>query len=231
MNNIPVIELQAVSHDFDGVQVLRGVDLRLSEPRIAIIGDNGSGKSTLARMLNGLLLPRAGQVLVDGVSTRDDASAARLAVGLVFQNPEHQIVMPTVEEDLAFGPRNLNLSKAEIAARMDDLLPRYGLDDKRQRPAHLLSGGEKKLLSILSVVIMRPRTIVFDEPMTSLDRRNRARIAGVMAELPQQLITITHDLDLVADYDRVILMAGGQVVADGPPGAVIAQYAKQDETV
>jgi len=231
MNNIPVIELQAVSHDFDGVQVLRGVDLRLSEPRIAIIGDNGSGKSTLARMLNGLLLPRAGQVLVDGVSTRDDASAARLVVGLVFQNPEHQIVMPTVEEDLAFGPRNLNLSKAEIATRMDDLLPRYGLDDKRQRPAHLLSGGEKKLLSILSVVIMRPRTIVFDEPMTSLDRRNRARIAGVMAELPHQLITITHDLDLIADYDRALLMAGGQVVADGPPGAVIAQYAKQDETV
>jgi len=231
MSDMPVIELQAVSHDFDGVAVLNGVDLQLSEPRIAIIGDNGSGKSTLARMLNGLLLPRAGQVLVDGVSTRDDASAARLAVGLVFQNPEHQIVMPTVEEDLAFGPRNLNLSKAEIATRMDDLLPRYGLDDKRQRPAHLLSGGEKKLLSILSVVIMRPRTIVFDEPMTSLDRRNRARIAGVMAELPQQLITITHDLDLVADYDRVILMAGGQVVADGPPGAVIAQYAKQDETV
>jgi len=231
MNNIPVIELQAVSHDFDGVQVLRGVDLQLSEPRIAIIGDNGSGKSTLARMLNGLLLPRAGQVLVDGVSTRDDASAARLVVGLVFQNPEHQIVMPTVEEDLAFGPRNLNLSKAEIATRMDDLLPRYGLDDKRQRPAHLLSGGEKKLLSILSVVIMRPRTIVFDEPMTSLDRRNRARIAGVMAELPQQLITITHDLDLVADYDRVILLSAGKVAADGPPGGVIAHYAKQDETV
>jgi biotin transport system ATP-binding protein len=231
MSDIPVIELQAVSHDFDGVQVLRDVDLRLSERRIAIIGDNGSGKSTLARMLNGLLLPRAGQVLIEGVSTRDDASAARLAVGLVFQNPEHQIVMPTVEEDLAFGPRNLNLSKAEIAARMDDLLPRYGLDDKRQRPAHLLSGGEKKLLSILSVVIMRPRTIVFDEPMTSLDRRNRARIAGVMAELPQQLITITHDLDLIADYDRVILLSAGKVAADGPPGGVIAQYTQQEETV
>ena len=231
MSDIPVIELRGLSHDFDGVPVLRGLNLRLAERRIAIIGDNGSGKSTLARMLNGLLLPRDGEVLVDGVSTRKDAKAARAAVGLVFQNPEHQIVMPTVEEDLAFGPRNLNLSKAEITARMDDLLPRYGLDDKRQRPAHLLSGGEKKLLSILSVVIMRPRTIVLDEPMTSLDRRNRARIARVMAELPQQLITITHDLDLIADYDRVILLSAGKVAADGPPRAVIAQYAQQDETV
>ena len=224
MSDLPVIELRGVSHDFDGGQVLRGLNLRLAERRIAIIGDNGSGKSTLARMLNGLLLPRDGEVLVDGVSTRKDAKAARAAVGLVFQNPEHQIVMPTVEEDLAFGPRNLNLSKSEIAARMDDLLPRYGLMDKRQQSAHLLSGGEKKLLSILSVVIMRPRTIVFDEPMTSLDRRNRARIAQVMTQLPQQLITITHDLDLIADYDRVILLAGGQVAADGPPAQVIARY-------
>lgn len=231
MSDLPVIELRGLSHDFDGVPVLRGLNLRLAERRVAIIGDNGSGKSTLARMLNGLLLPRDGEVLIDGVSTRKDAKAARGAVGLVFQNPEHQIVMPTVEEDLAFGPRNLNLSKAEIAARMDDLLPRYGLDDKRQRPAHLLSGGEKKLLSILSVVIMRPRTIVLDEPMTSLDRRNRARIAKVMAGLPQQLITITHDLDLIADYDRAVLLAGGQVAVDGPPMQVIARYTEADETV
>jgi len=229
VTDAPVIELRGVRHDFDGAPVLHGLDLRLAERRIAIIGDNGSGKSTLARMLNGLLLPRAGEVLIDGVSTRKDAKAARAAVGLVFQNPEHQIVMPTVEEDLAFGPRNLNLPHEEVAARVDDLLTRYGLAEKRMQPAHLLSGGEKKLLSILSVVIMRPRTIVFDEPMTSLDRRNRARIARVMAELPQQLITITHDLDLVADYDRAILIAGGEVAADGPPQDVIARYAEQDE--
>lgn len=229
MTDAPVIELRDVRHDFDGAPVLRGLNLRLAERRIGIIGDNGSGKSTLARMLNGLLLPRAGQVLVGGVSTRKDAKAARAAVGLVFQNPEHQIVMPTVEEDLAFGPRNLNLPRAEVAARVDDLLTRYGLADKRTQPAHLLSGGEKKLLSILSVVIMRPRTIVFDEPMTSLDRRNRARIARVMTELPQQLVTITHDLDLIADYDRAILLAGGEVAADGPPGEVIARYEEQSE--
>ena len=229
MTDAPVIELRGVRHDFDGVTVLRGLNLRLAERRIAIIGDNGSGKSTLARMLNGLLVPRAGKVLVDGVSTRKDAKAARAAVGLVFQNPEHQIVMPTVEEDLAFGPRNLNLPREEVAARVDDLLARYGLADKRTQPAHLLSGGEKKLLSILSVVIMRPRTIVFDEPMTSLDRRNRARIAKVMAELPQQLVTITHDLDLIADYDRAILLAGGEVAADGQPDEVIARYEERDE--
>jgi len=226
---VPVIEVRDVRHDFDGVPVLRGLSLRLADRRIAIIGDNGSGKSTLARMLNGLLLPRMGEVLIDGISTSKDAKAARAAVGLIFQNPEHQIVMPTVEEDLAFGPRNLNLPRDEVAARVDHLLTRHGLADKRTQPAHLLSGGEKKLLSILSVVIMRPRTIVFDEPMTSLDRRNRARIARVMAELPQQLITITHDLDLIADYDRAILLAGGEVVAEGPPGEVIARYEEQDE--
>jgi biotin transport system ATP-binding protein len=226
---MPLIELRDVSHDFDAVPVLRGLNLRLTERRIAIIGDNGSGKSTLARMLNGLLLPRAGEVVVGGVSTRREAKAARAAVGLVFQNPEHQIVMPTVEEDLAFGPRNLNLPREEIAARVNDLLGQYGLDDKRTQPAHLLSGGEKKLLSILSVVIMRPRTILFDEPMTSLDRRNRARISQVMAELPQQLITITHDLDLIAGYDRAILLAGGEVAADGPPESVVAQYEQRDE--
>ncbi len=224
-----MIEVRDVRHDFDGVPVLRGLSLRLADRRIAIIGDNGSGKSTLARMLNGLLLPRMGEVLIDGISTSKDAKAARAAVGLIFQNPEHQIVMPTVEEDLAFGPRNLNLPRDEVAARVDHLLTRHGLADKRTQPAHLLSGGEKKLLSILSVVIMRPRTIVFDEPMTSLDRRNRARIARVMAELPQQLITITHDLDLIADYDRAILLAGGEVVAEGPPGEVIARYEEQDE--
>lgn len=231
MTDLPVIELRGVSHHFDGVPVLRGVNLRLAERRIAIIGDNGSGKSTLARMLNGLLVPREGQVLVDGISTRDDPAAARLAVGLVFQNPEHQIVMPTVEEDLAFGPRNMNLPRAEIAARADDLLMRNGLADKRRHPAHLLSGGEKKLLSILSVLIMRPRAIVFDEPMTSLDRRNRARIAKVMAELPHQVVTITHDLGLIAGYDRAILLDGGEVAADGAPAHVVARYQEQDETV
>ncbi|MFP3920503.1 MAG: energy-coupling factor ABC transporter ATP-binding protein [Dichotomicrobium sp.] len=224
-----MIELRDVTHDFDGVPVLRGLSLRLAERRIAIIGDNGSGKSTLARMLNGLLVPRAGDVLVNDVSTRADPAAARAAVGLVFQNPEHQIVMPTVEEDLAFGPRNLNLPQAEITARVDDLLARYGLRDKRQRPAHLLSGGEKKLLSVLSVVIMAPRTIVFDEPMTSLDRRNRARMAGVIADLPQQVITITHDLDLIAGYDRAILMSAGEIADDGAPAEVIARYTAQDE--
>jgi biotin transport system ATP-binding protein len=230
MSDPPLIELRDVAHDFDGVPVLRGVSLRLAEPRIAIIGDNGSGKSTLARMLNGLLVPRTGEVLIDGVSARKDAAAARAAVGLVFQNPEHQIVMPTVEEDLAFGPRNLNLLKDEVSARVDELLTRHGLADKRQQPAHLLSGGEKKLLSILSVVIMAPRTIVFDEPMTSLDRRNRARIAHVMAALPHQLITITHDLGLIGDYDRAILLAGGEVVADGAPEDVIARYRERDAT-
>ncbi|MBC8050115.1 MAG: ABC transporter ATP-binding protein [Chitinophagales bacterium] len=219
-----MIELRGVSHAFDGAPVLRDVNLRLSERRIGVIGANGSGKSTFARALNGLLIPAQGEVLVDGVSTRKDGRAARRKVGLVFQNPEHQIVMPTVEEDLAFGPKNLGLDAAEIERRMSALLAGYGLAEKRTHAAHLLSGGEKKLLTLLSVVIMEPDVIVFDEPMNSLDLPSQRKITAVIDDLPQRVITITHDLALIKRYDRVILFERGAVAADGAPGDVIRHY-------
>lgn len=222
-----MIEIRDLSHAFDGRPVLSRVNLTLGERRIGIIGANGSGKSTFARMLNGLLMPDEGEVVVDGVSTRADVRAARLAVGMVFQNPEHQIVMPTVEEDLAFGLRNLNLGADEIALRVSKALSAHGLEDKRTQAAHLLSGGEKKLLSILSVIVMEPRYVVFDEPMTSLDLVNRRRIAAVMNGLAQTVITITHDLELIAGYDRVILLDKGRVAADGEPGRVIHHYVEE----
>jgi biotin transport system ATP-binding protein len=185
---------------------------------------NGSGKTTLARMLNGLLLPASGEVLVDGVSTAKDASRARRLVGYVFQNPEHQIVMPTVEEDIAFGLRNMNLPKAQIALKVDAILAAHGFTARRSAPAYLLSGGEQKLLSLLSVLVMEPRYIVFDEPLNSLDLAARRRFSRLMRDLPQSVITITHDFDLIADYDRALLIHDGRLAADGPPAEAVRRY-------
>jgi len=219
-----MIEIRTVSHSFDGTPVLCDVSLTLSERRIAIIGANGSGKTTLARMLNGLILPREGEVLVDGLSTRKKGNAVRERVGFVFQNPEHQIVMPTVEEDLAFGLQNMNLPRAEIAERVETMLAAHGFAEKRNAPAHLLSGGQQKLLTLLSVLIMEPRYIIFDEPMNSLDLAARRRLARLMDDLEQTVITITHDFDLIADYDRAILIHEGRVAADGLPHSIIRHY-------
>jgi biotin transport system ATP-binding protein len=219
-----MIEIKNVSHDFDGRPVLREIDLRLTERRIAIIGANGSGKTTLARMLNGLVAPRRGEVLVDGLSTTGDAAKVRRLVGFVFQNPEHQIVMPTVEEDIAFGLHNMNLPKPEIAARVDAILAAHRFTPKRSQPAYLLSGGEQKLLSLISVLVMDPRYVIFDEPLNSLDLATRRRLARLMHGLPQTTITITHDFELIADYDRALLIHDGRVAADGKPPEVIARY-------
>jgi biotin transport system ATP-binding protein len=219
-----MIELKAVSHHFDGRAVLSAIDLSLSEKRIAIIGANGSGKTTLARMLNGLILPDKGEVLVDGVSTAKDAARARRLVGYVFQNPEHQIVMPTVEEDIAFGLRNMNLPKAQIAAKVEAILDAHGFTGRRAAPAYLLSGGEQKLLSLISVLVMEPRYIVFDEPLNSLDLAARRRLSRLMRDLPQTAITITHDFELIADYERALLIHQGRLAADGPPGEVARRY-------
>ena len=136
-------------------------------------------------------------------------------MGYVFQNPEHQIVMPTVEEDLAFGLQNMNLPKAEIAARVGGMLAAHGLTDRRNAAAHLLSGGEQKLLTLLSVLVMEPRYVIFDEPLNSLDRAARRRLSALMDGLEQTVITITHDLDLIAGYDRAILIHDGRLAADG----------------
>lgn len=226
-----MIEIRNVSHAYDGTPVLRDISLELAEKRIAIIGANGSGKTTLARMLNGLLIPQTGDVFVDGISTRKDGAKVRRLVGYVFQNPEHQIVMPTVEEDLAFGLENMNLPKAEIEVRVDAMLFAHGLMDKRHAPAHLLSGGQQKLLTLLSVLVMEPKYILFDEPMNSLDLVARKRLSQLMDSLPQIVITITHDFDLIALYDRAILIDKGAVLADGKPGDVIDRYIATVEAV
>ncbi|MFC9995651.1 energy-coupling factor ABC transporter ATP-binding protein [Nocardia sp. NPDC127526] len=219
-----MIELSGVSHRFGEREVLRGIDLTLREDRIAVIGSNGSGKSTFARLLNGLQVPTEGQVRVDGLDTRKQGKAVRRQVGFVFQDPDVQIVMPTVAEDLAFGLKHHGLGKAEIADRVTEVLAEYGLSDYRDHPAHLLSGGQKQMLAIAAVLAVRPKYVIFDEPTTLLDLRNKRRITTLLHELPQQVVVISHDLDLLTHFDRVLVFDEGRIVADGSPETSIAHY-------
>jgi len=209
---------------YGGRHVLSDLSLELEQKRIGIIGANGSGKSTFARLLNGLTLPSNGRVMVHGFDTRREGKAVRRKVGFVFQNPEHQIVMPLVEEDLAFGLKNLRLDKAEIALRIDEVLGRYGLNHLRQQSAHLLSGGQKQLLAICGVLVMQPEMIVFDEPTTLLDLRNKRRISKLLAELPQQIVVVSHDREILADFDRILVLDEGRIVCDSPPDEALDFY-------
>lgn len=219
-----MIEIRNVSHRFGDREVLKGIDLRLSERRIGIVGSNGSGKSTFARLLNGLQLPTTGEVLVDGLDTRKDGKAVRRKIGFVFQNPDNQIVFPVVEEDLAFGLKNLHVGKAEIAAKVDAVLDRYGLAAYRNHSAHLLSGGQKQLLAISAVLVMEPQYVVFDEPTTLLDLRNKRKIARVIRELEQTAIVVSHDFELLRDCERVIVFDEGRVAVDDEPSRALDRY-------
>ncbi len=219
-----MIEISNVHHRFGEREVLRNVNLTLKEKRIAILGSNGSGKSTFARLLNGLVIPTSGTVHVDGVDTAKDGKAVRRKVGFVFQDPDNQIVFPIVEEDIAFGMKNLGFDKEAIARKTEEALSRYDLLSHRSHPSHLLSGGQKQLLAISGVLVMEPAYIVFDEPTTLLDLRNKKRVTQAISELEQTAIVVTHDLDMIRDYDRAIVFADGEVVWDDVPEAAIDRY-------
>jgi len=219
-----MVVLESVTHRFDGRTVLADVDLRLTERRVGVVGANGSGKSTLIRLLNALVLPDRGRVTVDGIDVRADPKAARRTVGFVFQNPDNQIVMPIVAEDLAFGLRGRKLDKAEVARRVDAALARFGLEHLRDQPAHRLSGGEKQLAAIAGVWITRPKLLVMDEPTTALDLRNRRLVIEAIRGLDEPVIAVTHDLEWLTEFDRVLLLDAGRVIADGPADAVVALY-------
>jgi len=219
-----LIELDKVSLRFGDLTVLDEVSLSLSEPRIAVVGANGSGKSTFARLLNGLVVPSDGEVRIDGLSTKTKARAVRRKVGFVFQNPDNQIVYPLVEEDIAFGLKNLGLPRTEIAARVDRVLARYGMESLRRRSAHLLSGGQKQMLAISGVLAMEPEIVVFDEPTTLLDLRNKRRVARAIAAMPQAAVVVSHDLEFLTDFDRVLVFDAGRVVCDDVPARAIPFY-------
>ena len=219
-----MIRLDAVTHRYGDRTVLRDVTLDLGEQRVAIIGANGSGKSTLARTFNGLVLPTDGTVSVDGRDTRRHGADVRRRVGFMFTDPDAQIVMPTVGEDIEFSLRRRGLSRLERQARVTEVLDRFGLAGHADHAAHLLSGGQKQLLALASVLVTEPSVLVCDEPTTLLDLRNTERVAALLLALPQQVVLVTHDLDLVAAYERVLVIDEGVVAYDGRPADAVRAY-------
>ena len=194
---------------------------------IAIAGSNGSGKSTFARCLNGLLLPTEGEILVDGMDTNDDDLIwdIRKKIGMVFQNPDNQIVSSMVEDEVAFGPENIGIENPELRKRVDNALKSVGMYEYRNREAHKLSGGQKQRIAIAGAVAMRPDCIVFDEPTAMLDPKGRSQVMKVIRELNDQGITIiliTHFMEEIAEADRVLVMKSGKLLADSVPEDVFA---------
>lgn len=219
-----MIEFRAVGHSFGDRVVLADIDLALSERRIGIIGANGSGKSTLARMINALVVPDRGSVHVNGIHAARHKRQVRREVGFIFSDPDRQIIMPTVSEDIELSLTRIERDKARRSARAAAVLAQFGLADHADHPAHLLSGGQKQLLALASVLVTGPAVLVADEPTTLLDLRNSSMLRDVFATLDEQLIVLTHDLDLLTDYDRVIVLDEGRVVADDEPTAAVATY-------
>lgn len=221
---MPTFDIQDVSHAFGERLVLNGVTTTLTEKRIAIIGPNGGGKSTFARLLNGLVSPTHGRVLLNGQDIADKATKVRTAVGFVFPDADNQIIMPTVREDLAFSLRRSGLSSADINRSVDSALAQIGLDNHADASPYTLSGGQKQMLALSAVLIAHPATVVADEPTTLLDLRNAAAIRRRLMGLEQQLITVTHDMDLARRADRVIRIENGRIADDGPAATVIDTY-------
>lgn len=210
--------------------VLDGVDLQIQEGSfVAVLGHNGSGKSTLAKHLNAILLPTGGKVWVDGMDTADDDRLLdiRRTVGMVFQNPDNQIVANVVEEDVAFAPENLGVPPLEIRKRVDDALAMVGMSEYTTHAPHLLSGGQKQRIAIAGVIAMRPRCIVLDEPTAMLDPIGRDEVLKTIRLLNKNhgitVVLITHHMDEAALADRLIVMAKGKIIADGPPKTVFQQ--------
>ncbi|MFW0788473.1 energy-coupling factor ABC transporter ATP-binding protein [Gordonia sp. CPCC 205333] len=221
----PTVEFEGVSHGYGDRRVLRDISATLSERRIGIVGANGSGKSTLARMINGLVAPDVGTVRVNGVNvTGRQRRRVRRDVGFIFSDPDRQVIMPTVIEDVELSLSRSDLTKDERAATVANVLARFGLAGHADHPSHLLSGGQKQLLALASVLVTRPRIIVADEPTTLLDLRNTRMLGEVFAGLDEQLIVISHDLDILVDFDRVLVLDEGQLVCDDAPAPALDYY-------
>lgn len=208
---------------------IKGVSLEIEEGSFtAIIGQNGSGKSTLAKNLNGLLLPSKGAVYVSGMDTRDEDKIwdIRQTAGMVFQNPDNQLVSAIVEDDVAFGPENIGIDPVEIRARVDEALDAVKMGKYKRKAPHLLSGGQKQRIAIAGVVAIRPRCIIFDEPTAMLDPRGRKDIMEIIEKLHREgttVILITHFMDEAVKADRVVIMNKGEILLDGTPEHVFSQ--------
>ena len=216
--------------DMPGVAVFEDMNLTVEEGTfVAVLGTNGCGKSTLAKHFNSILLPTGGKVWVCGLDTSDEdrLMQVRRNVGMVFQNPDNQIVANVVEEDVAFGPENLGIASPEIRHRVDKALKQVGMYEYREHAPHLLSGGQKQRIAIAGVIAMEPKCIVLDEPTAMLDPRGRREVIDTVSRLNKEkgitVVIITHHMDEAARADRVVVLHKGRVAADGSPKAVFSQ--------
>ena len=214
--------------EVSGKTALDGISLDIEKGSfVAIVGMNGSGKSTLAKCFNGLLVPSAGRVIVGGFDTAEEEHIwdVRRRVGMVFQNPDNQIVSSIVEDDVAFGPENLGVEPKEIRRRVDDALRRVGMYELKDKGAHMLSGGQKQRIAIAGAIAMRPECIVFDEPTAMLDPKGRASVMSIIRDLNAEGITcilITHFMSEAEQADRVIVLKKGKVLCDRTPEALFS---------
>ncbi|TGD44196.1 ABC transporter ATP-binding protein [Pseudotabrizicola sediminis] len=218
------IVLAGAAITLSGRPVLRDLSLHLSQQRIGIIGRNGSGKSTLLRLMAGLITPDNGTVRVEGCDPARDRKAMLAHLGILFQNPDHQILFPTVDEELAFGLIQMGVPKAGAHSRVTAHLAQHGRSHWLGASVATLSQGQRHWLCLQSVLLMQPRTILLDEPLAGLDLPTQTRLARSFAALPQRLITITHDPASLSSCDRVIWLEGGTVAADGPPAKVLPLF-------
>jgi len=218
------IQFQNASVTFEGRTALAPLDLSLSERRIGVIGLNGSGKTTFARLINGLTKPSTGRVIVNGLDTIKDADAVLKQVGFVFQNPQNQIILPIIRDDIAFGLKNRGVGKIAVDAAVAATLQRFGIAHLSDRRAHELSGGELQLAALAALSITGPNILILDEPTNQLDLKNRAVVERTILGLEQDVLVITHDLPLLETFDRVLLFHQATLVLDGEPEEVIARY-------
>ncbi|MDO8685218.1 MAG: energy-coupling factor transporter ATPase [Clostridiales bacterium] len=232
LDNIEYI-YHSIHNDGDDVKAVAGITASISGGEfVAVLGRNGSGKSTLAKLLNALLLPSGGVVYINGISTTDEKHLwdIRQKMGMVFQNPDNQIVGTIVEEDVAFGPENLGVEPQEIRRRVDESLQLTGMQEYSGHAPHLLSGGQKQRVAISGILAMKPACIVLDEATSMLDPSGRKEVMAVLKALNKNekitIIHITHHMDEARQADRIIVMDKGSVVMDGPPSMVFSQVEK-----
>ena len=231
---MPIISFKNVHYTYPGdeAESLCGIDLDIERGQfVAVLGHNGSGKSTLAKHMNAILVPDEGQVLIDGTDTADEARLldVRRRVGMVFQNPDNQIIANVVEDDVAFAPENLGVPPEEIRERVDTALRQVGMYDLREHAPHLLSGGQKQRVAIAGILAMQPEIIVLDEPTAMLDPQGRQEVISTVTRLCREegmtVVLITHHMDECINADRLVVMSNGHIVADGTPGAVFSDVA------
>lgn len=207
-----------------GRTILTGVSLHMTEARIGIVGRNGSGKSTLLRLMAGLIAPTSGSVTLNGFDPFTDRKATLHALGILFQNPDHQILFPTVIEELSFGLTQMGASKADATARSHSLLALHNREGWADAPTSTLSQGQRHWLCLMAVLLMEPATILLDEPLAGLDLPSQSRLTRAFATLPQRLITISHDPAVMEAQTRVLWLDQGEIRADGPPDAILPAF-------